>query len=122
MANAKIHDRVSVGVRQLYSRQRDNARARNKFWDLTIEEFSSFLFDNCFYCGVGPSNSYPDRAKGEPPLRYSGLDRVDNSIGYVTGNIVSCCSQCNKGKHVMTAEEFLDWVSRVQNHQELVNG
>jgi hypothetical protein len=27
--------------------------------------------------------------------KLTGIDRVDNSIGYVTSNIVPCCQICN---------------------------
>jgi len=37
---------------------------------------------------------------------YNGIDRVDNSLGYVKENCKSCCFRCNKIKRDMSLEEF----------------
>ena len=38
---------------------------------------------------------------------YSGLDRVDNSIGYILENVVPCCVTCNSMKMAMSYNEFI---------------
>lgn len=63
---------------------------------------------------VPPSNVA--RAKNGNDFIYSGIDRVDNSIGYTEGNVVPCCITCNKAKSKQTSEEFLKWVQRVYHH------
>jgi hypothetical protein len=47
---------------------------------------------------------------------YSGIDRVNSSIGYNKENCVPCCDKCNKAKLAMTKEEFLEWVKAVYKH------
>lgn len=61
------------------------SRFRNKV-SLSLEEFVRFLTDNpkCFYCNELNLSSG------------SGLDRIDNSLGYALGNVLSCCGDCNK--------------------------
>ena len=44
---------------------------------------------------------------------YNGIDRIDNALGYVIGNVTSCCGTCNKAKATMGRIDFLDWVRRV---------
>lgn len=49
----------------------------------------------CHYCG------------GELPPKGVGLDRIENSIGYVACNCVPCCQACNMMKgEVWTKAEF----------------
>jgi hypothetical protein len=48
---------------------------------------------------------------------YNGLDRVDNTLGYLPGNVVACCTQCNGAKLNYTQEEFLFWANQLYSHQ-----
>jgi len=50
---------------------------------ITLDEFTQLIEQSCFYC------------KGSLPATGSGLDRLDNKMGYVHGNIVPCCKRCN---------------------------
>lgn len=88
-------------------------------FSLTVEEFRSMTSLRCHYCDAPPSNvsrSY----HGNGDYTYNGLDRVNNSIGYIKDNVVPCCEVCNKAKRNMTQEDFLDWASRVYNHRILL--
>ncbi len=53
---------------------------------MTFDEFVEFRerYKECHYC------------HNELPQRGSGMDRVDNSIGYLISNVVPCCTVCNK--------------------------
>ena len=114
-------DRSVAAIRNLYAICRYGAKVRSLEFEITENEYRSFLFDPCFYCGLLPSNRHNDRS-GNIVFLYSGIDRVDNRIGYIIGNLVSCCSMCNKGKGVNSASDFLEWVSRVQVHQDRTHG
>jgi hypothetical protein len=40
-----------------------------------------------------------------------GLDRLDNDIGYMSGNVVPCCGICNTTKNSMlSSEEMIEVV------------
>ena len=83
-----------------------------------MNEQASLLFSlRCHYCGAEPGNVPKPSGNGE--LVYSGIDRVDSTVGYEADNCVPCCIQCNMAKGRMTEEEFLDWVRRVFHHREL---
>lgn len=41
---------------------------------------------------------------------YGGLDRRDNSVGYLSENVVPCCRWCNEAKKAKTETEFLEWI------------
>lgn len=57
--------------------------------------------NNCHYCGIEPflemkSDNNVDSYK------YNGIDRVDNTKGYIKDNVVTCCITCNKAKSTLT--------------------
>lgn len=76
-------------------------------WKLTNEEARTLMIDACVYCGV----------TAEPPTRFNGLDRRDNTLDYTNDNTVTCCKPCNLAKHTMTEREFYDWLDRLARHQ-----
>ncbi len=67
---------------------------------------------NCNYCGDPPSCTMYNRNKSDFYI-YNGIDRVDNNVGYVLDNAVSCCKVCNRAKYNMAEEEFLSWTERL---------
>ena len=84
-----------------FNSYRTDARHRNGGMDFSItkDEFMLFWQKPCFYCG----DSIPT----------VGLDRVDNSKGYVLGNIASCCSICNFAKRQLGRNEFIEHCRKV---------
>lgn len=66
----------------------------------------------CHYCDTPPSNIMKTR-NSIAPLKYSGIDRVNNSEGYVSGNCVPCCTICNRAKQGMSVSEFAMWAKRL---------
>lgn len=50
------------------------------------------------------------------PFTFNGIDRLDNSGGYVSGNIVSCCQRCNMAKGKMSAGDFIGLCMAVSAH------
>lgn len=58
------------------------------------------------------------RTKGAiPSFVYNGIDRVDNSVGYVLSNCVPCCSTCNRMKGTMSSEEFKEKIKLIYSRQ-----
>ncbi len=73
------------------------AKKRNIEFLLTFEEYSKIIENkNCYYaCG----NNISDTCLS--------LDRVDNNKGYIVGNVVPCCINCNRLKNeFITGEEM----------------
>lgn len=105
-------------VRRTYFR---TARERGLLCTLTAVEMRQFFAGNCDYCGSLPSNRQtPATTSGRlypgPAFVYNGIDRVNNNLGYVEGNCVSCCVDCNRAKRRMSKEEFLLWLRRLALH------
>jgi hypothetical protein len=98
---------------------KNNAHKRGLVWALTNEEAKVLFASSCHYCGASPRNfgrpsttpaSDPDPDRG---VYYSGLDRKDNSKGYETGNVVSCCRSCNWAKGKKSYAEFVEWLDQL---------
>lgn len=121
MANYQATGRPPIGVRtvlinQLINRYKNQAIARGLSFDLTRKEFVRLASGNCYYCGVEPIGRFRYK-KGIPALKSNGIDRIDNNVGYVIGNCVSCCMHCNRAKMIMTVFDFLKLVERIYNHR-----
>lgn len=85
---------------------------RGYTWELTDEEAITLTKHDCFYCNQPPSNAA--RIYGTSSVfNYSGIDRIDNRLGYLSENVVSCCKRCNVAKSTMSLSEFADWIERL---------
>lgn len=99
-------------VLDMYTR---SAKNRGYEFDLPISEFNNLLISDCYYCGCKPSNkSKSTNNTGE--FYYNGIDRLDNTIGYISGNCVPCCERCNTAKNNRSASEFIDWIKKIYSH------
>jgi hypothetical protein len=88
-----------------YNRHRQVAEDREISTTLTYDEFKCLIRD-CEYCG-----------RSVEELGSMGIDRVDNTLGYVFSNCVPCCGTCNTMKMALGLSEFLDHVRRIADHQ-----
>jgi len=103
-------------INQIILGYKRHAKRRGLLWELTFNDVSVIIKKPCRYCGLIPSNN--KITKNCNGFLYSGIDRVDSSVGYVKVNVVSCCSQCNKSKMALSKNEFLSWIIRVYKHQD----
>lgn len=88
-------------------------------WALTVEQAEALFQGLCHYCGAKPSQISRPRSAFTGEYIYNGIDRVDNTRGYETGNVVSCCKVCNRAKRDTTYDGFLDWIKRVHDHLKI---
>ena len=91
------------------------AKNRGYEWGLNYDQLKELTKQDCHYCGAEP-NHRVNAIKSNGEYVYNGLDRVDNSKGYIIGNVVPCCSQCNVAKSTHSAHNFLEWIGRVYEH------
>jgi len=106
--------------RDLQTRYKTAARKRGYAWNLTEAEFSAITKENCYYCGISPSKEHT-AGKFNGFYVYNGIDRVDNTLGYSTENVVACCTECNRAKMDRDKEEFIKWAKRLVSHQNKVH-
>lgn len=88
---------------------RYNADKRGLIFSLTQEQFREIISSPCAYCGRPPANVYT-KHNCNGSFIYSGVDRVDNSRGYLQDNCVPCCKFCNYAKKGGSVEEFQEWL------------
>jgi hypothetical protein len=83
-----------------YTHFKANLKFRNFTSSLSFEDFVAlFKKSECFYCG------------GES----TGLDRIDNNIGYDISNCVPCCKACNHIKgDIFEYEETFVMINAIQ--------
>lgn len=81
-----------------FTTYKHGAKKRGLAFEVTRPDFEAMREKPCWYCGApGPS----------------GVDRVDNAMGYIEGNMVPCCFNCNRMKMHQNLQEFLDACVRI---------
>ncbi len=95
---------------KIYSQYKSKSKKRKLDFDLSFDEAMILFKGNCFYCNQVPSNIRDVR---NSKFTYNGIDRQDNSKGYILNNCVTCCRICNSAKNNLTMEQFKDWIDRI---------
>jgi len=119
---ARIKDVRHLCANRYLSSLRGEAKRHENDMCLSIEDVRSLIFEPCTYCGSGPSNTIKLKPlkkfiRESDYVRYNGLDRKDNSKGYVISNVVTCCKRCNTAKNDMAIEEWLDHIDKINTDE-----
>ena len=101
--------KYEAGFRAVLRVYKYSARERGFDFSLSRETFEELTTSNCVYCGKPPNKSH----RKCDTFLYNGLDRVDNSIGYIASNVVPCCYICNKMKGELPVEVFLEHLNNI---------
>lgn len=122
------HDIVRAQAKNHYSRNREEVLEKNKYWRktalrgqffdckrgakkrglsfaLTFEHFCFLKQEACIYCGTSER---------------IGIDRLDNSQGYIEGNMAPCCIQCNRMKGTLSVSDFLRHCQTISDRRQLI--
>ena len=87
---------------------------------LDRESFKVLTKQDCYYCGKSPSQLLKHNTANGGYI-YNGIDRVDNTKGYIFTNCVSCCKECNIKKSSITinmAKKMLAFVGELEKDYE----
>jgi hypothetical protein len=107
----------------IYYAYKKGAIDRGHVFDLTKDEFKSFLDKRCYYCNDDPSslyqikNSKTGEVRAGIPLIYNGIDRIDNLLGYTMDNSITCCETCNRMKRAHEYNFFLNHVKKIYENK-----
>ena len=97
------------------------SKCREIEFSLTQDQFYTLTKENCWYCGIIPSQVVKHKNHGVVySCIYNGIDRVDSNKGYLISNCISCCKACNKMKSTISCHTFLQHVKAIANNLELV--
>lgn len=88
------------------------AKRRKLAFTITNEQALEILAGACFYCGSQETTTLRYAGK-KYEILINGIDRVDNSKGYVDGNVISCCKICNRAKYDLSVSDFTKWLVRI---------
>lgn len=101
-------------MRGLIHAYKKGAKSRGLEFTLTRDELEKLFSSNCYFCGIEPAQIYRTYSKTHSsPIVYNGIDRLDNSKGYILGNVASCCGWCNKVKNNLPYDIFMSWIDRL---------
>ena len=118
LRNTLMVDEIRLGsgyanLNELYRCYKKSAKKRNYIFDLDIETFRKITQMNCYYCGIEPKQ-IKNHKECFGKYTYNGIDRIDNSKGYILNNVVPCCKVCNSAKNTQTIKEFEEWHKRLE--------
>jgi hypothetical protein len=84
-------------IRGSYSNYKHSAAYRNLEFALSNEEYESIVDNPCYICG-----------KTNSGVHQNGIDRFDNSQGYILTNGKACCGECNFMKSDYDFDKMID--------------
>lgn len=101
----------------LFDSYRRRAASKGLAFEPSHERFRELTQEPCYYCGDLPSQKSNPAKKTNGHFIYNGIDRKDNNLGYVEGNMVPCCGGCNRAKKTGRAKDHLDWIDSLTTPQ-----
>lgn len=92
----KLHTKYGHLVETSLRAVMRRVQAHGFVFNLTLDEVRDMLVVPCHYCGA------------EPRMPRAGcIDVLDTGLGYVHGNVVSCCCDCSSMKWTKGEIEFI---------------
>jgi hypothetical protein len=100
--SGKMNERdntYKTSFNEKYTTYKRRANHTGISFELTKMEFRELTSGDCYYCGVDALTNKNDtrRYEGRTYL-CNGIDRIDSSLGYESGNCLPCCDICNRMK------------------------
>jgi hypothetical protein len=80
---------------------------------ISFDEYKNIVKNPCHYCGI---------IQERGTEQFNGIDRENNTIGYVLDNCVSCCKMCNYMKKSLSGNVFVNRVEHILTFNKHING
>ena len=90
-ANRKRRESIEAHFK-IYQR---SARLKNLKFTFSEEEFKEMVVKPCYYCSIVDEKGF------------NGIDRMNQSVGYIQSNSTSCCIMCNWMKGSLDSATFI---------------
>ena len=107
--------------KKMHALTRWQCKQRGVPFDLSWEDVRDIVNKECSYCGRQPYTTkyaYHRSKLGikDEALVLNGIDRVVPNLGYIMGNVVSCCKYCNRAKSDLSLDEFKILITNIYHH------
>lgn len=104
----------------LFGRWKANAKSRNYPFEVSIESLQDLLEKQNYKCAYTNIDmlcpkTYNERIEMTSSPYLISLDRIDNELGYVEGNVHFVCVWTNKAKGSYSHETFTDILTKFKN-------
>lgn len=122
ISNVKLD--INDSAFNVYNRYKRNAKAKERSFNLTYDQFLNITSQNCYYCNEKPLRIMKSVRKVMEGFEYTynGIDRVNSKIGYEIENCVPCCSLCNYMKNDINSETFVNQSIKIANFSRIKRG
>jgi hypothetical protein len=107
---------VNTLINYLFKSYKKNALQRHYSFNIEFIMFKDLIFSNCYYCGSAPFNT---AKRGNKTIKYNGIDRKNNELGYEFENCVTCCGKCNVMKNKWSHDDFINHIKTIINNSNL---
>jgi hypothetical protein len=97
---------------KLFTAYKIAAKRRGLEFSLSREQFVTICKSKCHYCGCEPYQVRHEDKCGDEFI-YNGIDRVNNDLGYIMGNVVAACGVCNCMKRHHSFDFFKKQISKI---------
>lgn len=99
---------LGIPYMHIYNELKNHKNPKYEF-DITFDYFLKIIeYSKCHYCEESLIYNKHSKEWNKHLSRAYQLDRKDNNKGYIIGNIVPCCWECNRLKSdLYNYEEFL---------------
>jgi hypothetical protein len=104
----------------LYGRWKNNAKSRSYPFNVTIKYLQNLLEKQDYKCALTnmimlcPKNYIEKREMTSSPYLLS-LDRIENDLGYIEGNVQFTCVWANKARGSYENELFKEIINKLRN-------
>lgn len=92
-----------VDIAKLYLQKAQSAKARKIHFDLPLLSFCNLLkTKRCKYTGISLTEPEKNQKKGSIPRGTDRtFERIDNTKGYIKGNVIVVCHAANQLKNIV---------------------
>jgi len=88
-----------------YSEYKNRALKKQLDFLITIDDYNNITKSNCYLCGKSYNN-----------VHKNGIDRIDNSKGYILDNVKCCCGECNYMKRDYQLDDIINRLLLIHNN------
>jgi len=110
-----------ASLNNLIRAYKKGATKRDLTFELTREKLLDLFSSNCSYCGKEPSQIvFNDTKENSEGYIYTGIDRIDNTLGYTNENVRPACKTCNMLKYTYDLSDFLNHITQIAVYLDLL--